>query len=87
MDSLSPPMCVLNHSPMCSVVLEDVMVRSMPFPEEMMKIIDGHNIKLGAELHLDTDEGNACMLKAATSYELLKKGPDGSFITVFEKKL
>ena len=46
-------------TPMCSVVLEDLLVRA----DETTKL----------EVHIDTDEGNACNLKAATSFELLKK--------------
>ena len=45
----------------CSVVLEDLIVRP------------GENIKL--EVHVDTDEGNACNLDAATKVELLKQEP------------
>jgi len=45
----------------CSIVLEDVVVRA------------GENIKL--EVHLDTDEGNACHLDAATKVELIKNEP------------
>ena len=45
----------------CTVVLEDLIVRP------------GDNIKL--EVHLDTDEGNACNLDAATKVELLKQEP------------
>lgn len=45
----------------CSVVFEDVIVR------------EGENIKL--EVHLDTDEGNACNLDAATKVELIKNAP------------
>jgi propanediol utilization protein len=51
------------HSHSCSVVLEDVIVRI------------GDNIKL--EVHLDTDEGNACNLDAATRVELLNSEPCG----------
>jgi len=51
------------ESPGCSMVLEDVVVRA------------GENIKL--EVHLDTDEGNACFLDAATKVELLKQQPCG----------
>ena len=46
-------------TPMCSVVLEDLLVRA----DETTKL----------EVHIDTDEGNACNLSAATSFELLKK--------------
>jgi propanediol utilization protein len=46
------------HSPQCSVVLEELKVRAD----------DG--IKL--EVHLDTDEGNACNLDSATKIELFK---------------
>ncbi len=45
----------------CTMVMEDVIVRP------------GENIKL--EVHLDTDEGNACNLDAATKVELLKYEP------------
>lgn len=45
----------------CTMVLEDLIVRP------------GENIKL--EVHLDTDEGNACNLDAATKVELLKQEP------------
>ena len=51
------------ESPGCSMVLEDVIVRA------------GENIKL--EVHLDTDEGNACFLDAAAKVELLKQQPCG----------
>ena len=43
----------------CSVVMEDVLVRPGP------------NAKL--EVHIDTDEGNACNLDAATSVKLTKQ--------------
>lgn len=46
------------ESPQCSVVLEELLVRA-----------DGTS-KL--EVHIDTDEGNACYLDAATKVELLK---------------
>ena len=49
------------ESPGCTVVLEDLIVRA------------DENIKL--EVHLDTDEGNACNLDAATKVELLKQTP------------
>jgi propanediol utilization protein len=42
----------------CSVVFEDLIVRV------------GNHIKL--EVHLDTDEGNACRLDEATKVELLR---------------
>ena len=45
----------------CTMVMEDLIVRP------------GDNIKL--EVHLDTDEGNACNLDAATKVELLKQEP------------
>ena len=51
------------ESPQCTVVLEDVKVRV------------GKGIKL--EAHLDTDEGNACYLDAATKIELLQQVPCG----------
>lgn len=43
-------------SPGCSVVFEDVLVRSDPAAK--------------LEVHIDTDEGNACNLDAATAIEL-----------------
>lgn len=49
------------ESPACSVVFEDLLVRA-----------DGTS-KL--EVHIDTDEGNACFLDKATKVELLKKEP------------
>ena len=42
----------------CTTVLEDLVIRA------------GENIKL--EVHLDTDEGNAINLDAATAVELVK---------------
>jgi propanediol utilization protein len=48
------------ESPSCSMVFEDVLVRA----EEGIKL----------EVHLDTDEGNACGLDRATKVELLKQG-------------
>jgi putative phosphotransacetylase len=50
------------ESPACTVVFEDLLVRP------------GDKIKL--EAHLDTDEGNACFLDAATKVELLPQGSD-----------
>jgi propanediol utilization protein len=47
----------------CSVVFEDLLVRA----DQTSKL----------EVHLDTDEGNACHLDAATQIELLKKEPCG----------
>ncbi len=47
------------ESPQCSVVFEDLLVRA-----------DGTS-KL--EVHIDTDEGNACFLDGATKVELLKQ--------------
>lgn len=45
-------------SPGCTLVFEDVVVR----PDKVGKL----------EVHIDTDEGNACNLDAATHIELLK---------------
>ena len=50
------------ESPQSTVVFEDLLVRA-----------DGTS-KL--EVHIDTDEGNACYLDAATKVELLKQGGD-----------
>lgn len=47
------------ESPQCSVVLEDLLVRA----DATSKL----------EVHIDTDEGNACHLDAATKVELLKR--------------
>ena len=47
----------------CTMVLEDLIARP------------GEGIKL--EVHLDTDEGNACNLDAATKVELLRSEPCG----------
>ena len=47
------------ESPMCTTVMEDVLAR-----------VDA-NAKL--EVHIDTDEGNACMLDQATKIELMGK--------------
>ena len=49
-------------SPQCSVTLEDLLVRADP------------TTKL--EVHLDTDEGNACNLDAAESIELVLQHAD-----------
>ena len=45
------------QSPGCTIVMEDLIVR----PDQGIKL----------EVHLDTDEGNACNLDAATKIELL----------------
>lgn len=47
-------------SPSCSVTLEDVLVREDPAAK--------------LEVHIDTDEGNACNLDAATEVSLKKSG-------------
>jgi propanediol utilization protein len=49
------------ESPGCSMVLEDLIVRA----DQTSKL----------EVHIDTDEGNACNLDAATKVELLKQAP------------
>ena len=46
-------------SDFCTTILDDVLVRADP--------------KAKLEVHLDTDEGNACMLDRATSVELIKR--------------
>ncbi len=51
------------ESPGCTTLLEDLAVRA------------GKGIKL--EVHLDTDEGNACNLDHATKVELVKAEPCG----------
>lgn len=51
------------ESPQCTVVLEDLKVRA------------DEGIKL--EVHLDTDEGNACCLDKATKVALMKQGGCG----------
>ena len=47
-------------SPQCSVVFEDLLVRA----DDTSKL----------EVHIDTDEGNACALDLATEVELVKQG-------------
>lgn len=47
-------------SPQCSIAFEDVLVRA----DETSKL----------EVHIDTDEGNACALDLATQVELVKQG-------------
>jgi putative phosphotransacetylase len=47
------------ESPQCSVVFEDLLVRA----DATSKL----------EVHIDTDEGNACYLDSATKVELLKQ--------------
>lgn len=49
------------ESPACTIVMEDLLVRA----DETSKL----------EVHIDTDEGNACFLDGATKVELLKQEP------------
>ena len=49
------------ESPGCTTVLEDVIVRA----DKTSKL----------EVHIDTDEGNACFLDSATKFELKKQAP------------
>ena len=50
------------ESPFCTLVMEDLLVRA----DATSKL----------EVHIDTDEGNACFLDGATKVELLKQeGP------------
>jgi putative phosphotransacetylase len=49
------------ESPQCSVVFEDLLVRA----DETSKL----------EVHIDTDEGNACFLDSATKVELQNQKP------------
>jgi len=55
------PLHLRIESPGCTTVLEDLIVRA------------GKGIKL--EVHLDTDEGNACNLEKTTKVELVKPEP------------
>src|SRR3954453_7512370 len=50
------------ESPQSTVVFEDLLVRA----DDTSKL----------EVHIDTDEGNACFLDGATKVELLKQGGD-----------
>jgi putative phosphotransacetylase len=50
------------ESPQCTVVMEDLLVRA----DATSKL----------EVHIDTDEGNACYLDGATKVELQKQGHD-----------
>ena len=49
------------ESPFCTTVMEDLLVRA----DETSKL----------EVHIDTDEGNACFLDGASKVELLKQEP------------
>ena len=49
------------EAPQCSVVFEDLLVRA----DQTSKL----------EVHIDTDEGNACFLDSATKVELFKQDP------------
>lgn len=50
------------EAPQCTVTFEDLLVRA----DETSKL----------EVHIDTDEGNACFLDSATKVELLKQDHD-----------
>jgi propanediol utilization protein len=77
-------MAVRVVSPMCTMLMEDVMVRTVDLGTDLYDYLEGNGIELGMEMHLDTDEGNAVMLKDATKYELLRKEKDGTWTKVFE---
>lgn len=49
------------ESPACTVIYEDLLVRA----DDAIKL----------EVHLDTDEGNACFLDSATRIEIFKQDP------------
>ncbi len=49
------------EAPQCSVIFEDLLVRA----DQTSKL----------EVHIDTDEGNACFLDSATKVELFKQDP------------
>jgi propanediol utilization protein len=78
-------MAVRVVSPMCSMMMEDVMVRSGDLGSDLYNYLESKNIELGMGIHLDTDEGNAVMLRDATHYELMRKEQDGTWTKVFEQ--
>ena len=54
------------NTPMSSVVLMDVLVRILLLPEQFLPVLEANNVVLPIEVHLDTDEGNACMIQDAS---------------------
>lgn len=63
------------NTPMSSVVLMDVLVRILNLPEQFLPVLEANNSVMPIEVHLDTDEGNACMIQDATSFEVLTYDP------------
>ena len=52
-----------------------------------MQLINQSKMMQGIECHLDTDEANACMLREATVYEILRKESDGSYTVLATQTL
>lgn len=76
-------MAVRVESPKCSVRFEDVMVRLIHMPVDARRLVASKGIRLGVEVHLDTDEGNACEIRSATCFELYKHDLDtGKWVLV-----
>ena len=79
-------MAVRVVSKTCSVMFEDVMVHIIEMPMDARRVVASKGIKLGVEVHLDTDEGNACELRNATRYELLKRKLGGYEVVLADTK-
>ena len=103
------------------MTMEDVLVRTIEMPREMLQLVADKGIQLqmistlcggcvarvslsswswrrtclaapaltrrclAFAVHLDTDEGNAVMLKDATAFELLKKDDAGGFVCIHKE--
>ena len=86
-------LCLKVLSPFATVLLEDLSVKhelvDMPIKEKdgVMQLIHQSKMMQGIECHLDTDEANACMLREATGYEILRKESDGSYTVLATQTL
>ena len=70
------------NTPQSSITFDDVLVRAQLKPGVVASLLSYSPVRGSMEVHLDPDEGNACMLQDAVSYELYRRDASGGELTL-----